>query len=203
MKNYLKITILAVAMLSFAAAAHAQTEESVIDLNELQAQEDNSTDFKKQEIKKRWWQFGITVREGGTSPFSSEKSIAANAGYRLNKKNYIGISAGYGKGNTYIDADCAADLYYNGIPVTFEYLHNFYLGKAKKHSIYLGGEFGMFHSWETATSKCLEEEEVYDLGEGIFAIKTGFDFQIYKRLHLNFGLRIGVLSLGLSAGISF
>ncbi len=152
--------------------------------------------------KKSWWQFGISYRAGILNPFESERSAVLSAGYRFNRKNYLGLSTGYGRGNTYIDADCGADYDYNGIPVTLEYLHNFYLGKAKKHSIYLGGEAGGLFSWESAEAKC-EEGVVHNFGAGILMIKTGMDFQLYERLHMNFGIRVGLLALGAGIGLTY
>ncbi len=180
-----RILILALAIFAFAASAEAQTEKS-----------------STEKAQKGWWQFGVTYRNSLLTPFDTENSVVLNGGYRFNKKNYLGLGVGYGKGSAYIDADCGAEYYYNGIPVITEYRHNFYLGKAKKHSIYLGGELGALLSWETAEAKC-EEGEVHHFGTHIFGIKAGMDFQLYQRLHMNFGFSVGVLALGFSAGITF
>ncbi len=184
-KHFISILIAAIAMLSFAASADAQTQD---------------TDTPK--AKKGWWQYGVSYRAGLLNPFESENSVVLNAGYRFNRKNYLGISAGYGRGNTYIDADCGADYDYNGIPVTLEYLHNFYIGEAERHSFYLGGEAGGLFSWESAEAQC-EEGTVHHFGAGIAMLKTGMDFQLHEKLHMNFGIRLGFLALGFNVGISF
>ncbi len=193
-----RILILAIAIFAFAASAEAQTEKSSLENDkDVRMLFDNAP-----KVQKSWWQFGVTYRNGVLSPFDGEHSVVLNGGYRFNKKNYLGIGAGYGKGYAYIDADCGAEYRYNSIPVIMEYIHNFYLGKARKHSIYLGGELGALHSWETAEAKC-EEGMVHDFGTYVLGLKTGMDFQLYQRLHLNFGFSIGLLALGFSAGITF
>ncbi len=151
--------------------------------------------------KKNRWQFGVTLRGGYANQISMEHAVVAAAGYRLGN-NYFGINAGYGTGSTFYQNDCSGMTYgFDGIPITVEYSYYFPLGKEKKHSLYLGGEYGCFHSWDEVEAHC--SYTVYDMGASILMLKAGFDFQVYKRLHLNVGGRLGMKCYGVSCGISF
>ncbi len=188
-----RILILAIAMLSSSFAASARSGENPV------------ADAPK--AQKGWWQFGATARIGNHFFYTSEKSVVLGAGYRFNKKNYLGMNMGVAKaGDTYKWDGPGETFYYTACPITLDYTHNFFLGKAKKHSIYLGAELGgLFSFGQTAMYQPLQDapyEEV-PLGSSITNIKFGLDFHLYKKLHLNFGFSVGVLALGAGIGVSF
>ncbi len=86
-----------------------------------------------------------------------------------------------------------------------DYIHYFPVGKAKRHSICLGGELGFISSFGQTflyDNSNGDREEV-GLGGAIAVVKLGMDHPVYKRMHLNWGVRLGVLTAGVGLGISF
>ncbi len=201
MRNHIKLSVIAIVLLSFAVTtARAQSDEPVTN---PQGTEITANDIHK--TKKGWWQFGIGYRIGSPIIYHHEQAVVLSGGYRFNKKNYLGLNVGVAKAeDTYTDYGMH-DFEYIGCPITLDYTHNFFLGKARKHSIYLGGELGGIFSFGQ-TGKIKETDDLFmlvPLGTPIMMVKTGMDFQLYKRLHLNFGVRVGILGGQGSIGISF
>ncbi len=184
MKRFIRLSVVAIALLSFAASANAQTEETIS--NQIKAE-------------KGWFQYGVNGRIGFVDPFTSEKAIVLSGGYRFNKKNYLGLNLGFAAAEWHDDAR-PEDHLYAAFPFSLDYTHNFYLGKAKKHSIFLGGEVG---AGLTPKVVKYDDGDEISLGYGILFVKTGLDFQLHDRLHLNLGIRVGFLALGAGVGISF
>ncbi len=188
-----RILILAIAMLSLSVAASAGNDENPI--------------VKASEARKGWWQFGATARVSNHFFYTNEQSVVLGAGYRFNKKNYLGMNIGVAKASdTYKWDGPGETFYYTACPITLDYTHNFFLGKAKKHSIYLGAELGgLFSFGQTAMYQPLPDDpyEEVPLGSPITNLKFGMDFQLYKKLHLNFGVSAGVLALGAGIGLTY
>ncbi len=182
-----RILILAIAMLSLSASAFAENDGHV-------------------KTSKGWWQFGVSYRGGSPMIYHSEHAFVAGAGYRFNKKNYLGLNVGAAKAvDTFTGYGPENDFEYVGCPISLDYTHNFFLGKAKKHSIYLGGEVGGTFSFgqEAEIPMLGGPNQVVQLGIPVFMVKTGMDFQLYERLHINFGARIGFLGGQGSIGFTF
>lgn len=87
-------------------------------------------------------QFGARLDLIGIG-FNSYSTINATAGWRFNRRNYLGIGTGCHLIDVYTDASPSVD---NGltasIPVYADYVHYFPL-KREKNSFYLGTEAGM------------------------------------------------------------
>ncbi len=181
MKRFIKLSLVAIALLSFAASAYARTD---------------NIDAPKAD--KGWFQYGVNVRTN-VMVYASEQALTLSGGYRFNKKNYLGLNLGVARAE-WTDDSRGQTHPYTAVPVALDYIHNFYLGKARKHSIYLGGEAGIGCSSKTVK---YEDGEEHELGYGILTLKTGLDFQLHNRLHLNLGIRVGYFSLGAGVGISF
>ncbi len=181
MKRLIKVIAAIAAGLMVSAAAEAQTNETPKKFSES-------------------LQFGVNYRIGSPSVFCSEETATISGGYRFNRKNYLGLTLGISDAEWYNDAE-PADYPFTGYPIALDYIHYFPLGKAKNHSIYLGGEVGILYSNEVAKVEYGDGD--VELGSEIIMLKTGMDFRIYKNLHINFGLRIGLLCGGVSCGISF
>ncbi len=205
MKNQ-RLMILAAALLAFAATASAKTEESE-SAPSVQNIENPTADAAK--AREGWWQFGVTARVGNHFFYTPEAAVVLGAGYRFNKKNYLGLNVGiaHAENNITVGPGFVESFPFIGCPITAEYKHNFFLGKAKKHSIYLGAEAGFLSSfgqkgvWEDSQGEY--ETEEHTLGEAITYLKFGMDFLLYKKLHMNFGFNVGVLALGASLGFTF
>ncbi len=178
MKLFSKILAIALVFVSFSSVANAQTTERE---------------------KSGRFQFGINYRNGITGAYVDEQAVTLSGGYRFNRKNYLGINAGVSDAEYYNDAD--GNTYsFTGVPVALDYIHYFPIGKARNHSIFLGGEAGVLCSSKTVTDNLGEE---IGMGTAFLTLKTGVDFKIYKRLHLNCGVRLGLVCAEFSCGISF
>ncbi len=200
MRNHIKLSVIAIALFSFAAAASAQSSEPVMNTPETEIPANDT-----QKAKKGWWQFGVGYRIGSPIIYHNEQAVVLSGGYRFNKKNYLGLNVGVAKATDTYTEYGPQDFDYIGCPITLDYTHNFFLGKARKHSIYLGGEVGGTFSFGQ-TGEIKETDDIFrlePLGIPVMMIKTGMDFQLYKRLHLNFGVRVGILGVQGSIGISF
>ncbi len=202
------ILIAAIALIAFASTASAQTDQPAEDaLNPKTEFPTPSDDIQK--TKKGWWQFGVTARVGNHFFYTTEAAVVLGAGYRFNKKNYLGLNVGiaHAENNITVGPGFVESFPFIGCPITAEYKHNFFLGKAKKHSIYLGAEAGFLSSfgqkgvWEDSQGEF--ETEEHTLGEAITYLKFGMDFQLNKKLNMNFGFNVGVLALGASLGFTF
>ncbi len=187
MKNLLRAVFISILLFSFASASNAQTNDVTTS-------------------DKGWWQFGAGYRIGSPIIYHNEQAFVLSGGYRFNKKNYLGLNIGVAMAeDTYKGYGPDGDFEYIGCPITLDYTHNFFIGKARKHSIYLGGEAGGTFSFGQ-TGIIQETDDIFTevpLGTPVIMIKTGMDFQIYRRLHLNFGIRLGILGAQVGAGITF
>ncbi len=200
MKDYLRIIMLVAALFTFAASASAIEYESLTEVPSVESSEDSIVGAKA----KGWWQFGVSARYGMPMMYHNEHAVVIGAGYRFDRKNYLGLNIGVAHAEDYFSA-YGRDFDYIGCPITLDYTHNFFLGKAKRHSFYLGGELGATFSFgQTAVIK--ETDDLFheeSLGIPILMLKAGMDFQLYKRLHMNFGFRLGALGLQGSVGFTF
>ena len=155
-------------------------------------------------------QFGINYRAGFINWIHTQQSANLSLGYRINKGNYLGVQTGYVfKGSTYVDAD-PGDYAYHGIPLTADYTHYFFLGKARRHAIYAGAEaggifanyykgFGMIWDGDAQIPASLAVSKVIPY----VGIKTGLDFNIADVTHLQVGITLNYIGFGVSAGLTF
>ncbi len=132
------------------------------------AEENNVIAGVETGTKKGRFQYGAAFRTGKASQVTTETAVVLSAGYRL-KRDYFGINVGYGVGSTFYERDCGRTYGFDGIPVTLDYIHYCLLGKAKKHSIYVGAEYGCFHSSDTVEAQCSYEK--IDMGSSILMVR--------------------------------
>ncbi len=126
-------------------------------------------------------QFGVRadLRRLG---FNDYDTFNATAGWRFNRRNYLGIGTGCHIIDVYTDADPSVD---NGptasIPIYADYVH-YYPLKNDKNSFYLGAEAGM----TIYPSKFPVKNDDRRV-DAYYSLKLGWDFTLKNR----FGLFIG------------
>ena len=160
----------------------------------------------------RGLQFGVNYRAEFVNLVHSQQSANLSLGYRINKGNYVGLQSGYAfKGSTYVDAD-PGEYAYRGIPLRAEYTHYFFLGKARRHSIYAGAEAGGIFAnyykgfgctWDDAHKQQIYNTTPVNKVIPYAGIKAGLDFNIANFTHLQAGIIISYIGYGLSAGLTF
>ncbi len=200
------LSFMVIMLFSLTAVTYAQSDSVVVSVPEV----DNVAKATKGKF-----QYGATIRYGSPYPYSHEEALVFAGGYRFNRRNYLGLNIGVSHSSVYKSAK-GIDAEYIGCPISLDYIHYFPVGKAKKHSVYLGAELGTVHSfgqtytypvynynYETEEWDDVTYKEEGDLSAGIAVIKVGMDHPIYKHMHLNWGIRFGLLALGVGLGVSF
>jgi len=136
------------------------------------------------------FQWGVSYRlEGYVGSF--EHSAYASFGYRVDNQNYLGIQTGFIVGRP------VGDLYY-GIPLHGDYMHYYAIGEAKKHSLFTGVEVGG-HFIRSTYSESYPANSV----DFYASLKAGLDFNMANLTHLQVGLLVGYVHLGISVGFTF
>ena len=145
-------------------------------------------------------QFGVRVdvlRLG----FNDYDTYNATAGWRFNRRNYLGIGTGCHVIDLYNDADPRLD---NGpipsIPLYADYVH-YYPLKNDKHSFYLGAEAGM-----TIYPGKLPVKNDNSRVDAYYSLKMGWDFTLKNRFGIFFGPSLKVYrgsNLNIDLGLRF
>ena len=191
----MKKILLIMAMILLTSGAYAQTEE---------------TAAKKNEVK--GFQWGVSARAEFVNLFNSQASANLSLGYRIDRRNYVGVQSGFiFKGKTYRDAD-PGNYYYRGIPLLAEYTHYFPVGRTKMHSIYAGLEGGgaIAHyyngfgcTWDNEHKTQIYNTTPVNKTHPYIGMKTGIDFNLADVTHLQLGIIISYIGYGVSAGLTF
>ena len=189
------------AMALLAGGAFAQTG------NELPEKE-----VQPQTEKVKGFQWGVSARAEFVNWFNSQASANLSLGYRINRRNYVGVQSGFiFKGKTYVDAD-PGNYYFRGVPILAEYMHYFPVGRTKRHSIYLGLEGGgaIAHyyngfgcTWDNEHKTQIYNTTPVNKTHPYIGMKTGLDFNIADVTHLQLGIIISYFGYGVSAGFTF
>lgn len=146
-------------------------------------------------------QFG--VKRGFTfGPFCGEDHNLAMAGWRFDRKNYLGLVSGLLMTEIVDDADPDNE---NGevsfVPLGVDYTRYVPFRKHVDHSFFYGVVAGA--GWYTDKLP-LKDDNTRCLP--FFQCKLGLDFRIYKRLGVNFGLHLqasDIIGFGCDLGVRF
>lgn len=114
--------------------------------------------------------------------FNKYDTYNATAGWRFNRRNYLGIGTGCHIIDVYTDSDPSVD---NGatasIPIYADYIH-YYPLKNDKNSFYLGAEAGM-----TIYPGKLPTKNVKNRIDPYYSLKVGWDFTLKNHFGIFFG----------------
>lgn len=145
-------------------------------------------------------QFGVRVdvlRLG----FNDYDTYNATAGWRFNRRNYLGIGTGCHVIDIYDDTDCGMG---NGpiasIPLYADYVH-YYPLKNDRNSFYIGAEAGM-----TIYPGMLPVKNKKSRVDKYYSLKMGWDFTLHNRFGIFFGPSLKVyygINLSLDVGLRF
>ncbi len=203
-------SMLTILLLSLTTVVSAQSEVSMVDVQKADSLVNNPVKEKK------GFQYGATLRYGGTFLFSSEAAFVLAGGYRFDRRNYLGLNVGVAYAASWVNWDTGpqGDTYW-GAPISLDYTHYFPVGKSKKHSIILGAELGFIYSfgqsflyehagdYNAETESFETEYEEVPFGGAIAVIKLGMDHPISQKMNLNWSLRLSLFTAGVGIGISF
>ncbi len=126
-------------------------------------------------------QFGVRVDLSDLG-FNAYSTLDATAGWRFNRRNYLGIGTGCHIIDVYTDAAPWVD---NGstpsIPIYADYVH-YYPLKNDRNSFYIGAEAGM-----TIYPDKLPTTDDDGRIDPYYSLKIGWDFTLKNRFGLYFG----------------
>ncbi len=155
-----------------------------------------------QELSDGGFQWGIEGRWDGFF-INNIKLADISLGWRIDRKEYLGLRIGAGTGSSYLDAVPAHEKF-TAFPLMADYTHYFPIGKSRKHSIILGAEAGpVFRHY----SKMVEDREFVSTnkwGRKTFlgGIKFGLDFALGKP-HIYANLHVNYVGVGCGFGFTF
>ena len=148
------------------------------------------------------WQFGVK-RGKSLGILSEESHYHVMAGWRFDRKRYLGLLSGVQLSDVGCDADPSKE---NGmvpfVPLALDYVRYVPFRKYyPDHSFFYGVVAGA--GWYTDKLP-LKDDNTRCLP--FFQFKLGLDFRIYKRLGVNFGLHLqasDIIGLGCDLGVRF
>jgi hypothetical protein len=147
-------------------------------------------------------QWGAEARYDIYDLNESMASGDVSLGWRFNRKNYVGIRAGFGKGSTYKD-DSGSNYNYNGIPLLADYIHYFPVGKSSRNSFFIGGEAGPVFQHYTEEFKEEDQKDMSKNDSCPFAgFMFGFEFAMGKP-YITIGLQANMIGFGCRLGVIF
>lgn len=145
-------------------------------------------------------QFGVRMDLADLG-FNAYSTLNATVGWRINRRNYLGLGTGCHIIDVYHDADPSLG---NGstpsIPIYADYIH-YYPLKNDKNSFYLGAEAGM-----TIYPGKLPLKGDKDRTDPYSCLKVGWDFTMKNRFGIFFGPSLKIYRgtcLSLDFGLRF
>lgn len=146
-------------------------------------------------------QYGVRI-DVVSAGINAYDTYNITAGWRFNRKNYLGIGTGCHVIDTYTDADPSLD---NGptasIPIYLDYVHYFPFKKHNRNSFFLGIEAGPTFYLSKLPTK--DDDGRHDVFQ---CYKMGWDYTLSNRIGLFFGPSLKVyrgLGLSLDFGVRF
>lgn len=167
------------------------------------------------EYEFRGMQYGVSARAGIWYIYQGELEYLFSAGYRFDRRNYLGGNIGFAMGVEH-DSGRLTDTDYTSLPIMLDYTHYIPLF-GSRHSLFIGAEAGMAVPLTNKTiyrrpedrNDATKKESLYYFISGnpqsvlYLDMKLGFDFALPWKHNINLGVSVGYGCLGVNLGYTF